>query len=386
MFDRKERRRRLDLQPRLRVTVLGCGAIARRFHLPALLSLDDVRVVGIADCDDDALAAARALVKEAIPHKDWKSALGQPGVDAVVVCLPSEMHATAAAECLGRAKHLYLEKPLALTLEDAEEIVARAEGSGVTAQIGFNFRFHPIVDAARSAIARGQLGRVLAVNGIVANQVRLEGWRGRGGGGALIDLAIHHIDLIRFILGDEFSEVSATRHPCQGGAQTVQLTGQMAQETLVNIMASNAARRLDQLALVGESNTLCLDRMTSSARLLHPPRSGRSWRHERVSSAIALAISAGKTALSASRRSPEPSFALALGAFVCAVRGGEELGPTLADGLEAVRVVAAAESALAGSGAAPLREPGERFIARPSVGRRRRSDPCPPLSRSETNG
>ena len=109
-----------------------------------------------------------------------------------------------------RLEHLYLEKPLATCVEDARRVAADAADAGVTAVVGFHRRVHPTYQRARLLLGAGAIGRVRGVHTVFAEPSPAEGlpaWKRRrdSGGGVLLDLAVHHLDLLRWMLGREMA-------------------------------------------------------------------------------------------------------------------------------------------------------------------------------------
>lgn len=154
------------------VGLIGCGRIARMFHLPILSGLPDARLVAVADSDPEARAAALQVAPEAVGAHDADALLELPEIDAVVICLPSHLHADAAVAAFAAAKHVYVEKPLATDLADPRRIRDAWLSSGTVGVIGFNFRFHPLHQAARRVVGNGTLGKLLAVRSVFTSAPR----------------------------------------------------------------------------------------------------------------------------------------------------------------------------------------------------------------------
>src|SRR5689334_16087300 len=126
----------------VRVGILGCGGIARVAHLPSLARIDGVSIVALADPDASCLSAARGITNNAATFADYADVVAMEGVDAVVVALPPALHADATIAALRAGKHVYVEKPLATSLDDAARVVAAWEGTSLTGMMGFNYRFN----------------------------------------------------------------------------------------------------------------------------------------------------------------------------------------------------------------------------------------------------
>jgi predicted dehydrogenase len=187
--------------------------------LPALASLRrEAEIVAIADEDPAVRSAMGERLGLRRRHGGVEQLLDDPAVDAVAVLVPPEAHAEVATAALEAGKHVLVEKPLALTVEDCDRIVeAGSRHPAAVAMVAFNLRFHRLVRAARVRIAAGKLGAIETINTLTmadpadASGGRPPAWkldRSRGGG-ALIEQGVHHFDLWRFLAGDEVAEVSA---------------------------------------------------------------------------------------------------------------------------------------------------------------------------------
>ena len=185
------------------IALLGAGFMADT-HARCYEALRDraqVRVVCGLEADRVAQLAGR-LGAEATD--DLELALALPGVDAVDVCLPTPLHRPVAERVLKAGRHVLLEKPLALSLEDADAIGAAAEASGRVLMVGHVLRFMPEIVELRRVLASGELGRPLG-----ASAVRLSAppdWNDwmldrELSGGTLVDLAIHDFDVLAVLLG-----------------------------------------------------------------------------------------------------------------------------------------------------------------------------------------
>jgi predicted dehydrogenase len=143
----------------LRVAVVGAGLVARVVHLPLLRELDE-RFDVLALAEPDAGVRARVARRFAIPrtYGDHRDLIADGGLDAVLVCSPNATHARVTIDALEAGVHVLVEKPLAITLADADRIVAARDRTGLTVQVGYMKRFDPAYEAMASAI--GDAGSV----------------------------------------------------------------------------------------------------------------------------------------------------------------------------------------------------------------------------------
>ncbi|MHC3439880.1 Gfo/Idh/MocA family protein [Natrialbaceae archaeon A-gly3] len=194
----------------VRTGIVGLGNIGL-YHADRLVDLE-IPLVGGMDVSADAREQFRRRysVEAYDDHTELFDA-----VDAVVITTPNKFHEEYAVSALERDLHVLLEKPLAHSIESAERIAAVAADADSYCLVGFNNRYSNAVRVVKNRIARGDLGRVTHVE---ANYVRRRGVPGRGswftrraisGGGALIDLGVHAIDLALYLLGyPEVTEVT----------------------------------------------------------------------------------------------------------------------------------------------------------------------------------
>ena len=198
--------------PVISVGFVGCGRATTALHLPALRTVPGVTVAALADVDPAAFVRASALVPGARTFADYRALLELPGLDAVAVCVPAAQHAELGRAVLAAGRHLFVEKPLALTLEDCDRLIERSAESQRTVMVGFNARHHRLIREARALLRDGGLGPLELIRSVLtSSHESVPEWRKARatGGGVLLELAVHHYDLWRFLTGEEVAEVSA---------------------------------------------------------------------------------------------------------------------------------------------------------------------------------
>ena len=178
-----------------------------------------VRIAGVSTSHEEtARAAAQELACE-FRTADWRRLIERDDVDIIDVCSPNASHKEQVIAALRAGKHVYCDKPLTVSATDAREIVAAArEARGVVHQMTFQYRFFPATLRAKELIDAGALGRVFHFRAAYLHAGYVDPsrpftWRmdKAQGGGALVDLGSHIIDLMRHLLG-EFESVSAATH------------------------------------------------------------------------------------------------------------------------------------------------------------------------------
>lgn len=330
------------------VALIGCGSIAGPVHLRLLRRSHGVRLVGVADPAPEARALATRRGVPAVAHA--LELLDDPGVEAAVVCAPTHAHAELGLAAVGRGKHLFVEKPIATSVEDGARLVEAASGAGIVATVGFNHRFHPLHQRARMLLAAGAVGQVRAVHTAFCQPLEDDGlpsWRHSRttGGGVLLDLASHQIDLVRWLLGEEVVSVAADVESEVSEDDIARVELRTAGDVAVAGFFSYRAARCDVLRIVGTTGVLELDRYAPALVLSHTRADARDVLRRRVPPAWQPRAWQLRRCL---RPSYEPSYERVLAAFVDALHGRPRLLPTLADGLRSLEVVVAAEDAARG--------------------------------------
>ncbi|MGI9519802.1 MAG: Gfo/Idh/MocA family protein [Pirellulaceae bacterium] len=198
--------------------IVGCGMIAD-FHARALASLPNAKVVG---CASRSPQSARAFAKK---HNcrflaTVEDLTGDPEVDVVSICSPSGAHLEPALLAARAGKHVVVEKPLEVTPARCDQIIEACEDSGVLLSTIFQSRFHESSRLLKSAVEAGRFGQIALANAYVKWHRSQEyydsgAWRGTwelDGGGALMNQAIHNVDLLLWMMGpvEEVTAYTAT--------------------------------------------------------------------------------------------------------------------------------------------------------------------------------
>jgi predicted dehydrogenase len=182
----------------LRVGVVGAGWIAQD-HLANLAKLG-AQVAGVCDTDPErARAAADGAGTTA--YADWHELVERERPDALVVCVPPLVHREVALPALEQGLHVYLEKPIARTLDDAEAIVTAAEASSAVCAVGYQWHALELLDDVRAALDDQEIA-LLAGRSFGPTQSRPWFLDRRQGGGNVLERASHNIDLMRAIAGE----------------------------------------------------------------------------------------------------------------------------------------------------------------------------------------
>jgi predicted dehydrogenase len=199
----------------LRLIQVGLGGWGRDWSAQAVPAVSDVERVAVVDSDPATLAKAQAQFElaEAQCFTDLGVAMDTVDADAVLVTAPLPAHAPLALQALAAGRHVLVEKPFAPTVEEARAVVDCAQRQGRIVMVSQNYRFFPAARTAARLVAEGYVGSA----GLVRVDFRKWSNRPPAGGGRhqqlvhplLYDMAIHHFDLMRMVLGQEPVQVYA---------------------------------------------------------------------------------------------------------------------------------------------------------------------------------
>jgi UDP-N-acetylglucosamine 3-dehydrogenase len=203
---------------KLRVGVIGCGSIAQHRHLPEYLANQNVELVAVCDINEERVKEI-AEKYEVEAYTNYEELVSSGTVDAVSVCTPNYLHAPISIASLNAGLHVLCEKPMATSKHEGEAMVAAAKESGKKLMIAHNQRFVPSHQRARQLIASGEIGRIYSFRTAFGHGGP-EGWSIDGKDswffekekafvGAMGDLGVHKTDLLRYVLGEEITEVGS---------------------------------------------------------------------------------------------------------------------------------------------------------------------------------
>jgi UDP-N-acetylglucosamine 3-dehydrogenase len=187
----------------LRVAVIGVGAMGHN-HARVYSEMPDVELVGVADSDGQ-VAQAVARRYGGCAYTDFTQLLDEKKPDLVTIAVPTVDHLNVASQVIQRNIHLLIEKPIAFSADEGRQIIAAAQQAGVQLMVGHIERFNPAVIALKAHLAQGELGRVFQIDAhrqgpfpVRINDV-----------GVIIDLAVHDLDVMRYVTGAEVTRVYA---------------------------------------------------------------------------------------------------------------------------------------------------------------------------------
>lgn len=322
------------MSSRLRIGVVGAGKVLERYHVPAIKGMPEVVRSIVVDAD-----AERARhTAERFDFPKWSTDLADVAqhADVAVVLVPNGLHAKVSCELLQHGVHVLCEKPMARNVDECMSMIDAARRGGALLCVGHNRRFRQHVWKARQFLKRGLIGEV---TGVLAEEGSTFDWPRsasyfdpvQSGGGALMDVGIHAIDMIRWLAG-EFDRVE---YKGNGTATTVEseaeMTFRMADGATGKLVASRTRDLAQKITFNGRSGFIEVGLWEPSLRIWSAKgKAFENFPH------LDIAVP---------RRPPQDaSFVEQLRNFVLAVRGEGELLVNGAEGMANVEVVCRAYS------------------------------------------
>lgn len=194
--------------------VIGAGGIADRRTIPGLLLADNAELVAVMEVNQPLAESLRAKHGAKRAYDTVEGLLADPEVDAVYIATPVIYHKEQAIKAACARKHILIEKPVALTVEDGLEVAEACRANGVLIGVGLMMRHHAYHVKMKEIVDSGRLGRIVSCRAqLTCWYPEIPGaWRQRketSGGGALMDMGVHCIDLIQHITGSRAVRVAA---------------------------------------------------------------------------------------------------------------------------------------------------------------------------------
>jgi myo-inositol 2-dehydrogenase/D-chiro-inositol 1-dehydrogenase len=191
--------------------VVGVGQIGKVHALNLSQNVPNARLVAIADSYPDAAKAVAAQIGVERVYGDYPEMMRNKDVEAVVVSVPTIYKLQVVKAAAEAGKHIFCEKPMALTLQEADEFIRISEKAGVKFQVGYQRRFDPSYARMKDAIDVGEVGKMLLLRSNTRDPPqKVAGWADpKVSGGIFLDTSSHDYDVIRWLSGSEVSRVMA---------------------------------------------------------------------------------------------------------------------------------------------------------------------------------
>ncbi len=271
----------LKVAKEIRIGIVGCGQIGR-WHLDSYKKNPQAKVVGVADTD---FKRAEAFAKEvgATPYSSHTEMIVGKVLDGVSLCTVPSSHKDIVVDLLNAGIHVLCEKPLAVSLKQADEMTKKADETKRLLLTAFKFRFFDEVIKAQTLINQGGLGKVVSFRLMFGGYLDMTGsWfvqKQLSGGGVIMDNGPHAVDLVRFLFGDIRSVVAhAARYQKIEVEDSALLMFHMKNGAIgsVDLTWSNGVPSKHYMEIYGENGTMLLDYDGLSYRF----KSWNEWKRE----------------------------------------------------------------------------------------------------------
>lgn len=257
----------------IKVGLIGAGGITR-VHIRGYLQIPEkARITAISDVVEAAAQKRADEVGGASVYTDYNEMLANADIDAVDICLPHHLHKDAIVAAANAKKHIICEKPLCLSIEEADAVEKAVTSNGVTLMCAHNQLFIPAVQRARQLLDEGLIGKVYEVRTTDSFYNNFDpknmGWRARKefiGGGELIDTGYHPTYLLIYLAGSKPTEITAmlSKHRLEfmDGEDSAQVLVRFENGVVGNIVTSWAYQSTpttDKFTIVGEKGHMYSD-------------------------------------------------------------------------------------------------------------------------------
>lgn len=197
------------MAPVLNIGLIGAGRMGSLHAENLAHHLRRTRLYAVTDVLPEAARVCAAENGSCLALSDYREMLADPALDAIVICSGTHTHAEIIRDAAHAGKHIFCEKPIALTLADTDMALAAVQAAGVKLQIGFNRRFDSTMRRAFQARASGEIGVPQLLHIISRDPAPPPIEYIRNSGGIFVDMTIHDFDMARYIVGSEVQEVYA---------------------------------------------------------------------------------------------------------------------------------------------------------------------------------
>lgn len=213
---------------KLKIGVIGCGGIANQKHFPALKNNGDLNeITAFCDVIEERAekAAAEYGAERAKVYTDYRDLLADPNVEVVHICTPNVSHSEIAIAAFAEKKHVYCEKPMSHSVEEAAKMIQAWKESGMQFTVGYQNRFRPEVQNLHAACKAGDLGDIYYAKAHAVRRRGVPTWgvfmdKEKQGGGPLIDIGTHALDITLWCMDNyDVDSVSGSVFYKLGGMQ-----------------------------------------------------------------------------------------------------------------------------------------------------------------------
>lgn len=331
---------------KLRGAIIGCGTIAKISHMPSLNSIKNVEMVAAID---SSIKKAKALSRQFHIERyylDYGEIIDRNDIDFVCITTPPQFHSDIAIDMIKSGKHVLIEKPMALTIEDAKGLIDISKKNDKIVGVVHNRRFYSKVREAHCAVKEGRLGDIYHANFVSHLAGPSIGYPGadwhfnveKSGGGVLMDQGTHTFDLIRYLLGD-ISSIYAVDSTIFNDFKTdtsIQAIVEVESGTKCTVELSWTCDFTEcPITLWGSSGVVFIEPMFGYYEEVHQPRNPvKRW--------LNLTRTLTRFTTAFATHDLENTHKLLISNFISSISKGEKPLVTAEDGMKSIQAVAAA--------------------------------------------
>jgi myo-inositol 2-dehydrogenase/D-chiro-inositol 1-dehydrogenase len=190
------------MKRRINIAVIGTGRIGSVHTRNLVRSIHDANVVAVCDIRLDVAQAVADELGIARVVKDYHELLEDMGIEAVLIATSTDTHAFIVKDAAKAGKQVFCEKPLALNLDDIDDVMHTVEGSGIKLQVGYNRRFDKSFQRVHQVVSSGEIGHPCILHIVNRDPEPPPLEYARSSGGMFLDMSIHDFDMVRYQMGE----------------------------------------------------------------------------------------------------------------------------------------------------------------------------------------
>ena len=201
----------MEAEKILKVCLIGCGRAGMIHARNYKNKIENARITAVADAVEEAAKAAAEELGVEKCFSDYKEILSDPEIDAVIVVAPTNLHKQIVIDCAAAGKHIFCEKPMAMTVEECDEMIAACDRHKVKLQIGFMRRFDASFREAKRRVEEGAIGELVQIHSNTRGPSKPRPWMYdiKKSNGILAEVNSHDIDAVRWMAGSDIETVYA---------------------------------------------------------------------------------------------------------------------------------------------------------------------------------
>lgn len=244
---------------KINVAVIGIGAMGKS-HARVYSSMRNIRLVAVCDINKE-MAESIAKQYNTSHYTSYKDMLKKEKIDAVSVCVPTKLHKEVAIGVIRNKVNVLVEKPIAATIQEADDIIREADKNKVKLMVGHIERFNPVVAELKNRIENNELGKIYQVN-----CTRLSPFPQRVVDvGVAVDLAVHEIDVLSYLIGSKIKRIFAETAQRIHSSHEDSLVGIMRFENnILGIISTNwlTPKKIREITITGEKGMFAANYLT----------------------------------------------------------------------------------------------------------------------------